>query len=284
MATNENTPKSINGSLGSYRATLVPTKLLGNLKVNRPLPFGSTTGTGFVINTLAASRTEPVDLLIGDEYTRLTESVTYTWLATTNKILDTDGDLATQTGGTAGIWYYYAIIESGAVTIRPSTVAPSYVEGVNEGRIYSHPGTTRDCGDNVYIGWGDCTTATTPLMVEMVKEDYTYYRPSVLVATAGTTFALLDFSASCPLHGVSVSGTIETSAEGTVNVGGRLGSTTTNVILGGLQAHVDNATTTHVSVLFIPFGPTPLNTAGKIYANHVGAAGNIHISQVHDVV
>lgn len=264
--------KDIVTPLGVQKATLLPLGMVQHM-ITTPLPItiGGTSGRTFTLN---AGVTNPVHIWNGRQYITLSATVAYSWVAGTNNILSNAGAETTLTNSTTGVWYYYiGINSSGVVTILPSKIAPSAVEGPNPSGVLGHPGTTRSQQWR-YIGWTICDAAT-PTFVVAEKAGYWYEFADQSVATT-TTWALLDFSAVLPGHGVECAGYLETSA--TDNDTTEVGTSSTD----GRGAYV--AWNAAASLQFVPFGPLVVNSDGKFYGSSTTAAGDVHVTRVRDIV
>lgn len=262
------------GNQGGVTVTDVPIDLLKHLKL-RPVPV-TISGTNNVIFTLAASTTRPVWLWNGDDFVALRRNLTYTWAASGNSTLSSSG-VVTSSGSSssAAVGVHYMYLDKDGQTLYSSQTAPSFAEGPSETGLLGHPGTSRT-QNYIYVGFMS-STATTPAFEAMTKLGYTYHLAATNVATA-TTWAELDFSAFIPTHlsafGGTVSGYLETGAAGTV----RIGTTSTNTI-GKQEAKIS----TTAETMHAPFEIVP-TAAGKIYAQHVTAAGDVWLSAITDVV
>lgn len=269
-------PRDITGEGGTFSSTLVPMSLLGELSRIRPYPItiGGTSNRTFTLN---ASKTAPFQLWTGQDYIELKEAKSYSWVVGSNTVLNTStGVEETLTNSTTGVWYMYLGYDgSGALELYPSKVAPSYVEGPNQGGIYSHPGTARAHVWN-YVGFMLCD-ATTPTFIAMERGENskTWEFLAQSVATT-TTWAVLDFSLICPGHGVEVGGFLETSS--TDNDTTEVGTSATN--LTG-EFKVKNAAAADQQVPF--FGIVP-NASGQFYGSSTTAAGDVHITRIKDIV
>jgi hypothetical protein len=273
--------KNLSGKAVSADSSAVPLHLLDDLKRNAPIPI-TISGTNNVVFTVNASQTNPVRIWNGDDYISLKESKAYTFTSATNNVLNAStGAETTQTATTASTIYYFylGLDSSGNIDLLPSTAAPSYVEGPYESGHLCHPGTARGQYWN-YVGFASCNVST-PSFNAMTKVGYTYHMASTNVATT-STWAELDFSERIPKHGalgVTVGGFLETGAEDDVIIG----STSTNT-LGIQKASIAINTTTHTAVLMTPFSGVVPTANGKVYAADSGVRGDVHLSQVVDVV
>lgn len=273
-------PRSVSGLNHTGKATLVPFDLLQDVKTKTPIPV-TISGASNVTFTVNASVTNPVKLWNGNDYISLRRNLAYTWTAsTTNDVLHaTTGAVTADQAPATGVWYYYVgITADGTVSIYPSTLEPKFVEGPYEHSAVGHAGTARTAFWN-YVGFHVCT-ATTPAFEAMTKVGYTYSFAATSKATA-TTWAELDFSAVIPKHGplgCTVGGHLETGADGTVTVGDTSSST-----LGVKTVNVTSTTAADI-VLFVPFDGIHTTANGKVWAQHVTAAGDVHVSRVNDIV
>jgi hypothetical protein len=216
--------------------------------------------------------------MVGKEFISLRESVGYTWTTGSNAILAADGSASTNTGSYAAaavVYYYLGVDSSDAPVILPSSVAPSFVEGPFETGSWNHPGTAR-AQEWAYVGYGVLTTATgAGTYLAMEKAGYTYEFAEQSVATT-TTWALLDFSAVLPAHGVEAAGTLETSATSGDTI--EIGTSSTN-LRGQLRAQTPAAV-----LMQVPFSGMVVDSAGKFYGSSTTAVGDVHVSRIKDVV
>lgn len=264
--------KAVSTPLGNQRVTMVPLGLMQSM-ITTPLPItiGGTSGRTFTLN---ASVTNPVHIWNGRQYITLSTSVAYSWVVGTNDIISTAGAAATLTNSTTGVWYYYVgINSSGTVVVLPSKIAPSAVEGPNPSGVLGHPGSARTQQWR-YVGWTICD-ATTPTFVVAEKAGYWYEFAEQKVATT-TSWALLDFSAVLPGHGVECGGYLETSA--TDNDTTEVGTSSTN--LRGAYVAFNGA----ASLQKFPFGPLVVNSDGKFFGSSTTAAGDVAVTRVRDIV
>ena len=262
-------PPLRSGAQHSGKATEVPLELLqtlGNRKAY-PVTIGGTSQRTF---TLAASVTAPVAVWNGDDFIYLKNNVAYSWIVGSNNILDSTAAQTTLTNSTTGIWYIY--LDADGNTLWPSVTAPSFVEGKYAGPL-GHPGTS-GTQYYVYVGYMICD-ATTPTFVAATKTGFWYEFAKQSVATT-TSWALLDFSAVLPGHGVECGGYLETSASDndTTEVG------TSSTDGQGVYLHMNSS----ANLQMAPFGPLVVNSAGKFYGSSTTAAGDVHVTRVRDVV
>jgi hypothetical protein len=268
--------KKISGATGAFDSSLVPLSILRELKRNMPIPITMTTTT-FVIN---ASVTNHVPFVVGNDYTVLRETLTYTWTAATNTILNSAGVVTASQSPALGAWYFYlGISDTGTHLLYPSQSAPSMVEGPFGNGHFTHPGTTRSRAWT-YVGFQVNDDATAPTFVAMTKTGFTYNTTDTSVAT-GTAWAELAFTnaKALPKHGalgLTVSGNIETGIGGTVLVGNASVSTK-----GFLKVDPGDSVTI---ATFTPFHNITPTSNGKIYAMDTAARGDVHVTQIHDVV
>jgi hypothetical protein len=265
----------------STKASAAPVDLLRQQKLVTAYPL-AWSGSGNVTVTLNASVTKPIPFWAGLEYKFIKKSESYTFAAgANNTILNSSGVVTASQSPATGIWYLYVGISAeNTFVLYPSQTAPSYAEAGGpeaEGGILSHPGTSRTTAW-VYVGFMLCT-ATTPTFVTMTKTaDGSYLikeSEKLEQVTTDTSYAALGFTGAeaLPAHdGVSVSGWLETAAGDTVklaydsNGGGAILAT-------GATGDVGTA----------PFSRFPVN-AGDLQALHGTAAGDVHITQIHDLV
>lgn len=263
-------PRPLSGRMVSTRATHVPLGFVDRTRL-QPIP-AVYTSTSFVIN---ASSTAPVYIWIGADLFKIEETLTYTFTAAANTILNSSGVVTTGQSAVAGAWYMYAGIgDSGEALLYPSQTAP------NESSL-NHPGTSK-VRDYAYVGFAQCTAATTPAFTAFVKKGYTLHTAALTVATA-TTWAELAYTGAkaLPAHGAlgcQVSGhlNVGSGANSTIVVG----STSTNTI-GVHKASVSGTTSQDV---FHPLPPMETTANGKIYAQHTVAAGDVNITKIHDLI
>jgi hypothetical protein len=263
----------IQGFLGQFKSTLVPVKLLQNLKKQAPIPI-TVSGSNQVTFTINASKTAPVFLWVGEDYIELKENLAYTWTNGSNAILSSAGAATAVTASTLGVWYFYVSVASdGTLTLKPSQTAPSYAEH-RFGGSYMHPGTSSTTHWG-YVGYHVCTTAATPVFLAVEKNGFVYSFLDQSVATT-TTWALLDFSGVLPAHGVTANGFLETSATSGDTI--EIGTSSTN-LRGQLTAKTPAAV-----LMYVPFSGIVVNSAGKFYGSSTTAAGDVHVTQVVDIV
>lgn len=259
-------------------STMVPLRFLQSLR-QFPIPI-TISATSQRVFTINAGVTNPVYLWNGNDFMPLVETLAYTWNGTTNNVLNASTGAATTLSNPAAstVYYMYAGMNAaGTYSIRASTAPPSYVQGPFDGFRVSHPGTAKTQFWN-YVGFM-AATATTPTFEAMTKIGYTYMMAATSKATA-TTWAELDFSHAVPKHGalgVTVGGHLETGADGVVTIG-----STSSATLGVTKASSVSATLT--SLLTAPLSNIVPTANGKVYANHTTAAGDVHISQIVDIV
>jgi hypothetical protein len=267
-------PPTRTGDQGDHKCTEVPISLLKDLKTRKayPVTIGGTSQRTF---TLSASVTNPVSIWNGDDYIHLKNNVAYSWVVGTNTILDSTGAQTTLTNSTLGIWYMY--LDKDGQNIYPSATAPSFVEGKFGSGNYEHPGTEKT-EHLIYVGFMLCN-ATTPVFVAMTKYGHNYQAAATTWTQASdatwivTTFTGAD---ALPAHdGVAISGWLETGVVGTIHI-----SPSSVASQGGAFA---SAVGLAGNTFMAPFSGVPLN-AGQVYNIHTVAAGDIHISQVTDVV
>ena len=236
-------------------------------------------GVNDVTFTLKGS-TRPIPIWAENDLIMLDEDFPYTWGAVSNDILNSDGEPTTDVDSVTGVWYMYLAItqdssENWQYEMRPSQTAPVYTPGPNGLTWLTHPGTSKSYPWR-YVGFMVNTTAATPVFRAMVKEGYTYHFASQSVATTAT-WAALDFSASVPaIDGIMVAGKLETGVVGTVAVSGSSVEDQGVLIVSavGLANNIIDA----------PFGPIVTTGGGKVWAKDTVARGDVHITQVVDVV
>ena len=283
-------PKVISGSAGEFQSTMVPLEWVQN--INNPIPITGT-GTGNVTFTLNASTTNPVCMFVGNDFFLLQETLAYTWVAGTNTILDSTGATASLTGSTLGVWYFYVGIVSGTVTLYPSQTAPSFVQHTRQAGFLGHPGTSRTEYWR-YVGVQICTTAATPVFLELTKHAkskmYTMATVSFTTPSDGIQ-AKPDYTPSMPLyvpkHGVKLKGIVSVGPAASTSV--KLGTTSgTPSTTGPLDFFVKNysclASVGHK--IRHGFNNIVANANGKIFVQQsiLGSAPVIIITGFEDVV
>ena len=266
--------RNIAGAAGIQRSSAVPVEMLSDYKSNSPIPV-TISGASQVTFTLAASKTKPVRIWNGDDYISIRENKTFTWVAGSNVVLHaTTGAVTTETAAAVGVYYMYVGIDStGALLMYPSTGAPSFVEGPYEGPTLGHPGTARTQFWS-YVGFSICD-ATTPTFIAMSKSGHWYELAKQSVATS-TSWALLDYSAVLPKHGVEVGGYLETSASD--NDTTEVGASATDG--QGAQLLMNSS----ANLQMAPFSGVVVNSAGKFYGSSTTAAGDVHVTRFKDLV
>ena len=276
--------RSIEGSAGHFKATLVPLELVQNFKVKNPIPITITANT-FVV---AASISNPVFLWNGQDFIKLTTTLTYTWLAATNNTLDSTGAAATQTGSTVGVWYYYIGINgSNVIVIRASQTAPVYAETPYQDGYYGHPGTSK-AQHWTYVGFNIMRAATVAASGEKVGYWYQFsHFPSTTLfrrfpATAWSSTLVPNFVTVAPKHGVECAGFVKLPKQGSGAIRISTATTVTQAIRSGLKLtrQINSTGTTAAlsrpslfAAVSIPFGPWPLRPgSAKIWAACFSAA------------
>ena len=267
-------PKAISGAAVTAKATLVPVGHVQRTKL-RPIPIDYTTPT-FVINATAAN---PVYIWVGNDLFMLEETLTYTWTAADNDILNSSGAVVESQAAVLGGWYFYVGISvssttgAGSFVLYPSQTAP------NEASL-NHPGTSK-VRDYAYVGYQVVQNVTTIATVAMTKLGYRMNFAAMTIATAaGTTaWAELAFTGAkaLPKHGAlgcKVGGHFNAGAAKTVTIGS-LSTSTYGIIVGG------NPTATGDQ--YFPFETYP-NANGKLYAVDSGARGDVSVTYIEDIV
>jgi len=276
-------------SAGEFESTMVPLEWIQNM--NNPIPI-SMSGTGNLVFTLNASVTDPVCMFVGNDYFTLKETLSYTWSSGSNTVLNSSGATTTQTGSTLGVWYYYVGIVSGTVTIYPSQTAPSYVQHIRNAGFLGHPGTSRTEYWR-YIGFQVCTTAATPVFLEMSKHAKTrmYTMPCVAFSQAGSDAANQNWTPSTPLylpkHGVKLRGRITIGNEASAQV--RLGfASGTPSETGPLDFYAKNAACVASIKRFAygTFNNITANANGKVWIQKstMTTVAAMKITGIEDVV
>ena len=253
-------------------ATEVPNVILQNiLQLPIALTIGGSNNGTF---TLKGS-TNPIPVWVGNDISYLEEDLVYTWNATLNNILDSDGAADTDVDSVLGPWYMYLGIVDGVNTLLPSQTFPTSTPGQSgEGGLLTHPGTSRTTVWR-YVGYMVCTTAATPAFLATEKSGYWYEFAQQGVATT-TGWALLDFSGVLPAHGVECAGYLETST--TSGDTTEVGTASTD----GMGAYVIK--TPAAAILMAPFGPLTVNSAGKFYGSSTNNVGDVRVTRVRDLV
>ena len=264
----------------SGECTNVPFDLLWEISQKAGTPIVQS-GTNNVTYTLNLGVNRKFKAFLGQEFVKLSDAESYTWAAgANNEILNSSGVVTADQSPATGIWYYYlGNTATGTVVIRPSQTAPSHGPGGDgtESGYYTHPGTSKT-NAWIYVGFALCT-ATTPAFASFTKIGKTYnFANSVLtVATAGTSFAtaLWTGAKALPAHeGIKVAGDLETGA--TAGNAAHVAATS-----GGLG---EQRCQTSAAVLARgTFGPIAI-TDGELYYKHTGAAGDIFVTSIEDVV
>jgi hypothetical protein len=259
--------------------TLVPYELLKNLKTY-PTPFSLSS----TVVTLGGSASKPVSLWAGDDLIHIRKSLTYTFAETDNAILSSSG--AETTGASAlGVWYFYVAISKSSIsadatdTFIPSQTAPSAIDYEKNVGYLGHPGTSAT-KKYVYVGHVICSNATGPAFVDFTKVGNTYMileSEKLEQPTTDTSYAALGFTGAeaLPAHdGVKAGGYIETSATSGDTVNLAYDANGSGAIIVKTVAAVVNLQA---------FSGVPLNS-GDLYAKHGTAAGDVHITQLEDVI
>ncbi len=270
-------PLTLKGKLASDRASAVPLFILNNIQ-QFPIPVtvgGSNNGTF----TLKGS-TRVISVWADNDLLLLDEDLAYTWNASSNPILDSDGANDTDVDSVLGVWYMYLAITQDSdgdwqYEMRPSQTAPLPTTGPHNIGFLGHPGTSKSYPWR-YVGFMVCTTAATPAFRAMIKEGDTYHFASQSVAT-GTGWVAIDFSASIPsIDGIRIAGRLETGVVGTIAVSGSS--------VDDQGAIVVSAVGLANNIIDAPYGPIATNGLGKVFGKDTIARGDIHCSQVVDVV
>lgn len=267
---------------GGKTTKSVPLSFMQGAKMKAPIPItiGGTSNRTF---TVLASATNPVPLWNGNDYWYQRENLAFSFTTGSTARLDSNGAAATESAAAVGLYYFYVGLVSGVVTILPSTVPPSFVEGPFQNGHFSHPGTTRAAFWN-YVGFIVCD-AVTPTFVAMTKIGFTYgltFANAFEVATTGTTFAALAWASDAeklPEHGalgLTVGGMLETASGATAETHIANDTGGTGELSG--SARVASA------ISFFPFGNIHPTSAGLIVAKDTAARGDIHITQINDIV
>lgn len=259
------------------QATLVPYELLNNLRTF-PTPFSLSSA----VVTLAGSASKPIVLWAGNDLIRIKKNLTYTFAESDNNIISSAG--VETTGASAlGVWYFYVAVSQASIsansvdTFLPSQTAPQALDVENNTGYLGHPGSSAT-KKYVYVGHVICSNATGPAFVDFTKVGNTYLlleSEKLEQPTTSTSYAALGFTGAeaLPSHdGVKVGGYIETGSGGTVKLA--YDANGSGVLL---------ATSATGDALTMPFGGFPLND-GDLYALHTAAAGDVHITQIEDII
>jgi hypothetical protein len=259
------------------QATLVPYELLKQMKT-QPTPISI---SGAVVS-LAGSASKPVALWAGDDMFYLKKTLTYTFAESGNAIIDSNG--VETTGASAlGVWYLYVSIAKNYTTqvtsdeLIASQTAPSAIDYENNVGFLGHVGTSAT-KKYIYVGFVICTNATGPAIAPFTKVGNKYLleeSAKLEQPTGGTSYTALGFTGAEALptqDGVKVGGYIETASGGTVKLA--FDANGSGVILV-------TAPTGDVSTM--PFEGFPLNS-GDLFALHSVGAGDVHITQIEDII
>lgn len=288
-------PRDVTGKMGTFQSTLVPMDLLGLITSPTGIPI-AVSGTSQRTFTVNASVSNPVLYWDGRDFVSLRESKSHDMgTGSTNSVLATTGALATsQTPGAVGMKYYYLGMDTtGALTLAPSTVAPSYVEGPFPGTILGHPGTTRDRVWR-YMGFS-FMSATTPVFDYFVKSGKYYGFSNHAYAGVDTQPGLITMAVVPAIAGIKISGYCTGAATGqAVELGMATHNVTTNGVVGAWKGQTMGATapagTTAVSPNPYPsFTDLPIAISGTSagLVAHIEATAttvNIHVTSISDVV
>lgn len=259
------------------QATIVPYELLKNLRTF-PTPFSLSS----VTVTLGGSAASPIALWAGNDFISITSNLTYTFAETGNAIINSSG--VETTGASAlGVWYFYVSISKNYTTevttdtLIPSQTAPAAIDFDQNAGYLGHPGTSAT-SRYVYVGHVICSNATGPVFVGFTKNGSSYMiaeADKLEQPTTGTSYAALGFTGAegLPTHaGVKVGGYIETGSGDSVKLA--YDSSGSGVVL---------ATAATGDVLTMPFSGMTLNS-GDLYALHGSSAGDVHITQIEDIL
>jgi hypothetical protein len=168
---------------------------------------------------------------------------------------------------------YVGINSAGTLKIYPSQTAPKY-SGLSNGGQFTHPGASL-VHEVAYVGFMICD-ATTPTFKEVTKRGFTYHMAASSVATTATLSELAFTGAKAlPSHeGVTVGGYMETGAAGTVQISGSPTADEGVLLCAAATGDVQK----------FPFTNLALSLAGKIWAIDTVARGDVHVTQIVDVV
>jgi len=276
-------PRDIAGKSTVAKSTLVPLEFLAHVKTH-PFPVSCSSTTTFVTFTLNASVTNPVFLWNGNDYIRLTTTLSHAWAASaTNALIATTGATSSaNTPGSAGVKYYYAGAASdGTVQLVPSTAKPSYEEGPYNAGVLGHPGTART-RMWTYVGW-NYMHATTPAFHQFTKVGNTYCLSDNAIAGVDTAGGELSVAAVPKHSGVKMGGWVTGQATGNaVVLGGATSQNTAGLLVGGQKISVAGSSTLPA---FAGFSDVPVSANG-VWAMIDGTATNVNVnvSIVEDVV
>lgn len=260
------------------KATIVPYEFLKGLKTF-PTAFSLSSTTV----TLAASVTKPLTLWAGDDFIFETENQTYQFSESDNTILNSSGVETASQAIALGTWYFYLAISKNTttqvttVTFIPSQTKPQAIDSENNTGYLGHPGSSAT-KKYVYVGHVICSNTTGPAFVDFTKVGNTYMileSEKLEQPTTDTSYAALGFTGAegLPAHeGVKVGGYIEMGSGGTVKLA--YDANGSGVLL---------ATSATGDALTMPFSGMPLNN-GDLYALHSVGAGDVHITQIEDII
>jgi hypothetical protein len=276
---------NVKGDFGMWPSINVPIDYLQDLRPNKPIPV-SISGTNNVVFNINTTRTNPYKTMIGDDFIDLNYAVSYDFSSAGNQLNPTTGAVESLVLAT-GIWYMYLGNVAGVLTLLPSTAVPSSVEGRYYAGSIAHPGNART-GPWIYVGIMICDVAATPTFIAMTKNGYTY---GLAVAVQG------EIATSATTYGTAIVPVDPTNAIRVIPGHGALGLKVGGVLECGNSAgdiiHIADDTTGYgekrvVNVaaddLWVPFDNITPTAAGGVNAIHTTNAGDVHVTQIHDIV
>lgn len=261
-------------------ATIVPYELLKSFKPF-PTPFSLSSQTV----TLGASASAPLSLWAGDDLIHETKSITYTFTESANTILSSAGVETTGQSAALGIWYFYLAISKDFTTqvtsntLIPSQTAPAAIDFEKNTGYLGHPGTSAT-KRYVYVGHVRCTNTTGPAFTPFTKKGYNYsYTEAgkVSMPTTSGSYTALAFTGATALpahNGVKAGGYIETSATSGDTIKLAQDANGTGVKIAKTVAAVAN---------LVPFSNMSLNS-GDLFALHGTAEGDVHVTELEDII
>lgn len=279
-------PRNVTGKSGEWPATLVPLALLQAIKTPAiPITISGSSAVTFTVN---AGVTNPVPLWNGNDFIELRETLAHTMdNSATNSVIATTGVLSSaQTPGSTGVKYYYIGQDTeGAISLHPSTVKPSTVEGAKGTGYLGHPGITRDRHWR-YVGFSHMS-ATTPVFSPFAKTGYQYNFSNHVYAGADTQNAYVSM-AVVPAHdGVRVGGWVTGPVTSlSLEIGGATHFTVTNSVVGAHTFRVDGISVAATGEEKPNFTDINVNSDGNMLVNMSSdfALINIAINRIVDVV
>ena len=279
-------PYNITGKSGEWPASLVPLALLKHIKLPAiPIKISGTSAVTFTVNAGVAN---PVPMWNGPDFLELRENLSHTMgNSATNSIIATTGVLATgQTPGSTGVKYYYIGQDTdGAISLHPSTVKPSHVEGRKGTGYLGHPGITRDRHWR-YVGFS-FMSATTPVFSPFTKIGYQYNFSNHVYAGADTQNAYVSMAVVPAHNGVRVGGWVTGPVTALkLELGGATHFTVTNSVVGAHIFRVDGISVAATGEEKPNFTDINVDSNGNMLVNMSSdwALINIAINRIVDVV